>query len=598
MICEICKKEYAHLGLHIKYAHKDYDAKRYYDEFLKKEDEGICLHPDCLNKTEFMDLSHGYKKHCCKRCADTDPKTLEKYRSTCNEKYGTDSNMRSEIGKAEYKKSIELKYGVDHIWKVKDIHEKCIETAHVKNPLDPFNSKKRLLNTDMNLRNEKISKSLREMDSEKKQKIYENVKNSRIRNNGAYWTDVMKNKSENTCIEKYGYRNWICNPDNYRKTLKNRLDKNGGYLSKSEKMFSEMLNNRGIEFKYNYYYNGKHWDFVIFKDNKIELVIEIDGEYNHGLLNDPDGKHVKGDNDHERFLKLDNVKFLVIDSKNIKNGIKETINMLDMNYDEFIDNIVEQCNIDFPYPEYSMKRMNDDYNRLCKYDNLKGKQTYSIITNYHRSIWKCNLKNKKSPYDAWYDKSLLRKCIENRFIYKSVLSTQNILNGFNICKLAPRISLFNPNVSKYIVKKYLNEFNEVFDPFSGYSGRMLGVCASGKQYIGQDINEKTVNESNKIINDFKLNAKVYVKDIFKSNGVYECLFTCSPYNDKENWGQDIKNLSCDEWIDICLKNFKCKKYIFIVDHTNKYKDNIVETINNKSHFNENNEKVILIENNV
>ena len=76
------------------------------------------------------------------------------------------------------------------------------------------------------------------------------------------------------------------------------------------------------------------------------------------------------------------------------------------------------------------------------------------------------------------------------------------------------------------------------------------------------------------------------------------MFTCSPYNDKENWGQDIKNLSCDEWIDICLKNFKCKKYIFIVDHTNKYKDNIVETINNKSHFNENNEKVILIENNI
>lgn len=595
MLCKICNKEYAHLGLHIKYSHIDYDLKKYYDEFLKKKDEDICENPECNNKTEFMDLKHGYKKHCCKKCADTDPKTLEKYKKTCIEKYGVDSNMKSIEGKNVYTKSIKLKYGVDHVWKNKDIHEKCIMTSKMKNPDDPFNSVKRIENTDMKLRNEKISKTWNEMDIDKKQEIYEKIKNKRIENNGMYWTIDMKKKSENTSNIKYGFSNWCSNPDNYKKTLKNRLIKNNGYLSKTEKIFSEMLTNRGINFKYNYYYNGKHWDFVIFNKNEIELIIEIDGEYNHGLLNDSDGKHIRGEYDHERFLKTNNIKFLVIDSKNIKKGIKETIDMLNMNYDEFIDNIVNQCNIKFPYPEYTMKRMKNDYDRLCKYDNLKGKQTYSIITNYHKSIWKCHLKNKKSPYDAWYDKKLLRKCIENRFIYKSVLSTQNVLNGFNICKLAPRISLFNPNISKYIVKKYLNEFNEVFDPFSGYSGRMLGVCACGKQYIGQDINETTINESEQIIKDFELNAKVYNQDIFNSNGNYECLFTCPPYNDKENWCQTIKNLSCDEWIDICLNNFNCKKYIFIVDETKKYKDNIIEIINNKSHFNENNEKVILIE---
>lgn len=82
MLCKICNKEYAHLGLHIKYSHIDYDLKKYYDEFLKKKDEDICENPECNNKTEFMDLKHGYKKHCCKKCADTDPKTLEKYKKT------------------------------------------------------------------------------------------------------------------------------------------------------------------------------------------------------------------------------------------------------------------------------------------------------------------------------------------------------------------------------------------------------------------------------------------------------------------------------------------------------------------------------------
>ena len=53
-------------------------------------------------------------------------------------------------------------------------------------------------------------------------------------------------------------------------------------------------------------------------------------------------------------------------------------------------------------------------------------------------------------------------------------------------------------------------------------------------------------------------------------------------------------MSCDDWIDLCIKNFKCKKYLFIVDYTEKYKGNIIETIENKSHFGINTEKIILI----
>ena len=48
-------------------------------------------------------------------------------------------------------------------------------------------------------------------------------------------------------------------------------------------------------------------------------------------------------------------------------------------------------------------------------------------------------------------------------------------------------------------------------------------------------------------------------------------------------GQDyyaVIDLNCDEWIDICLKNFKCKKYLFVVDNTEKYKNNIIEEIIN------------------
>ena len=140
----------------------------------------------------------------------------------------------------------------------------------------------------------------------------------------------------------------------------------------------------------------------------------------------------------------------------------------------------------------------------------------------------------------------------------------------------------------------MNEYNIIFDPCSGYSGRMLGVCSLNKHYIGQDINDITVKESNKLITELNLNATITCKDSLDDCGTYDCLFTCSPYSLKETWNQSIEDKSCDEWIDAFIKNYKCKKYLFIVDKTEKYKNYIVEEIENKSHFSKNIEYAILI----
>ena len=88
-----------------------------------------------------------------------------------------------------------------------------------------------------------------------------------------------------------------------------------------------------------------------------------------------------------------------------------------------------------------------------------------------------------------------------------------------------------------------------------------------------------------------------VKDIFNDlGGEYESLFTCPPYGGKEHWNKDNDEIekTCDEWIELCLNKYKCKKYLFVVDETEKYKNYIVETIENKSHFGSNFEYVILI----
>lgn len=253
----------------------------------------------------------------------------------------------------------------------------------------------------------------------------------------------------------------------------------------------------------------------------------------------------------------------------------------------------------FPYFKIEKDKLYNSYTSLCNQQdshlNLHNNIGIDIIKHFHPSIYQCSIKGKPSIYEAFFNDELLFNCIMNRLEYKNNnLTTNDIIQGFNVSKIAPKISLFKPVIAKYLIHKYLDDFNIIFDPCCGYSGRMLGCCSLDKQYIGQDINKVTIKEAVQIKNELKLNASLLVKDSLKCKGVYDCLFTCPPYSNKENWNQNIKVLSSEEWIDILIKNFACNTYLFVVDKPGKYKKYIVETINNKSHFSNNIEYVILI----
>lgn len=60
----------------------------------------------------------------------------------------------------------------------------------------------------------------------------------------------------------------------YRKSRSHIKSENDGFLSRSEKKFAEMLNNRKIPFIYDFLHNKKHWDFLV----NSEILVEIDGE--------------------------------------------------------------------------------------------------------------------------------------------------------------------------------------------------------------------------------------------------------------------------------------------------------------------------------
>ena len=414
------------------------------------------------------------------------------------------------------------------------------------------------------------------------------------------WVE-RQGRIEATNIEKLGVPYVMSDP-----AIRSKQSKSSK-ISKLEKRFEEFLINNKFTYLHHYMVEGTpynhEFDFAIFNSQgNLDVLIDCDGKYYHGYENDENGKTINTYmDDYRSSLVPEGVKFLICLEGEEEKAFSELLSLINISYEEYLNNVFTWCReVEFPYPEYKKNILLNSFKSLCKADinkfSMKAKYGIKIIDHFHPSIWKANKNNCLSPYNAWQDDTLLMKSIKNRVIYKGCnLDRSKVLSGFSIAKIAPKVSVFNPYLSKYIVEKYLSQYNEIFDPCSGYSGRMLGVCALGKRYIGQDINPITVEESNKIIEYFNLNANVECKDLLQDdNREYECLFTCTPYSLKEQWDQEIEDKSCDEWIDEILSKYKCKRYIFVVDKTDKYSQYIVEELNNKSHLNNDSKEYIIM----
>lgn len=590
--------------------------------FEERYGEGI------INPTQIKKVQEKIKENNIRKYGVTNPNKLrsvrEKVEKTNLERYGVKCTLSSKEIQEKIKQTNIEKYGVENVSMSSKIQEK-IKTTFIEH--------------------------YGESNPMRVPHIREKVKSTTFQNNGVYYplqnessrekfrktclehfgiesplsSDIVKQKSRETCLQKYGVPYSMMVEEVRKKSQETNIEKYGvaqvmhnpeirgkiarsAKTSKLEKKVAEMLKNRGIIFQSQYVIrqnNHTHaFDFGIFnEENKLVALVDTDGLFYHAYLGDSDAKMQRDDYDFIRTYCIpEGVKFIVIFEKHIEEGFRELLSILKISYDEYIEDVFEWCrSIEFPWYHYADWELKKSYEKLVKYSKFSYGSRIGgrILRHFHRSILTSHRDGCISPYEGWMSDNILLKCIKNRFIYVNNLEPSRVLEGLNISKLAPKVSVFSPTRAKTIVTKYLNEFSSVFDPFSGFSGRMLGVCALGKKYIGQDINQQIVQESNQIIEFLGLEkqATVVQKDVLESTGEYECLFTCSPYSSKEIWGKETIFKTCDEWIDECLSRFSCSQYVFVVDKTEKYKEFIQEEIVNKSHFGKNTELIIIINKN-
>jgi very-short-patch-repair endonuclease len=100
ILCQICDKKfhgYEGIVAHCRRSH-NISSKEYYDKYIKKENDGICL--ECKKSTKFTDLGHGYNEFCSNTCANTSKIVQERKKITSNIHYN--KNNFSQTTKGRY----------------------------------------------------------------------------------------------------------------------------------------------------------------------------------------------------------------------------------------------------------------------------------------------------------------------------------------------------------------------------------------------------------------------------------------------------------------------------------------------------------------
>lgn len=128
LICHLEFKDIRSVMKHVFFKHKSYTPKSYYDEFLRREDEGIC---ECGLETTFRGAGCGYLEFCSRTCYSNSEKTRSNMSAKASGKKQSELTIQKRIANTDQLKKEERrratcieKYGVENTSQVPEIAEK------------------------------------------------------------------------------------------------------------------------------------------------------------------------------------------------------------------------------------------------------------------------------------------------------------------------------------------------------------------------------------------------------------------------------------------------------------------------------------------
>jgi hypothetical protein len=208
--------------------------------------------------------------------------------------------------------------------------------------------------------------------------------------------------------------------------------------------------------------------------------------------------------------------------------------------------------------------LNNFYNRLaCRDSNdiVSGDIISNVSDNstilskiFFPSFFKvCDKSNSPSIYEAFHDRGLLKKMLDNRlgisFVFHNAnfsfnLSIQMLYQGFRSTRICANISIFKNIISKYLYNTYCPDGGRVFDYSAGFGNRLLGAMSCNKNiyYVGVEPNTETFNEYPDFIDYFGFGDKCKIynssSDDFVIEDEFDFIFSSPPFFDMERYSDE------------------------------------------------------------
>lgn len=212
--------------------------------------------------------------------------------------------------------------------------------------------------------------------------------------------------------------------------------------------------------------------------------------------------------------------------------------------------ILRRCG--FPYPQVPDDASWDRGLRLVKRTpmHLVGDTLQpwtasgcSLCTPYFPNRYEARSRGVTSAYEAWHDDDRLDSAIRFQIKVGDPLHPHRVLRAVTMQHRTP--SVFRPTVAKWIYDTYCPPGGKVWDPCTGYGGRLLGAWTSGVQYTGTDVDPRTIDGCRRMAERLQYEADLHCTPAEQFDpGDVDLVFTSPPYFDREQYS----NISNQSWI--------------------------------------------------
>jgi tRNA1(Val) A37 N6-methylase TrmN6 len=182
--------------------------------------------------------------------------------------------------------------------------------------------------------------------------------------------------------------------------------------------------------------------------------------------------------------------------------------------------------------------------------------------------------NKGKSFTNLWTKNNLEKILRWNRKSHSTPYLSELRRGIYFCCGMTKSTMFRPQMAKLLCMKYQPKI--VFDPCAGWGGRMLGVVASGAEYIAFEPNTKTYENLAKlsVFLGIENRVRLICDDAMKMEEYslpnVDMVLTSPPYFDLEVYThedtQSIKNTSnYDNWNTVFLEPLIHKSLLLLND---------------------------------